>query len=163
MLYLFEDFTLDTDKRELRRADVLVSLEPQVFDLLALLIRFRDRVVSRDEMIDGVWQGRIVSESTLSSRINAARTAIGDSGEVQRLRCGDQQKEIGQGQVHADEEACRHRADQRAQPQEHHADADAPGACVGGIDLGLDRDIAELQPGDAKAGDQHRTQNQRER
>ncbi len=85
MLYLFEDFTLDTDKRELRQADVLVSLEPQVFDLLALLIRFRDRVVSRDEMIDGVWQGRIVSESTLSSRINAARTAIGDSGEVQRL------------------------------------------------------------------------------
>jgi TolB-like protein len=85
MLYLFEDFTLDTDKRELRQTERLVSLEPQVFDLLELLIRSRDRVVSRDDMIEGIWQGRIVSESTLSSRINAARAAVGDSGEAQRL------------------------------------------------------------------------------
>jgi pimeloyl-ACP methyl ester carboxylesterase len=60
-------------------------VEPQVFDLLAHLVRHHDRVVSRDDMIDSVWGGRIVSESTLSSRINAARKAIGDSGEAQAL------------------------------------------------------------------------------
>jgi len=62
-----------------------VQLEPQVFDLLVYLIRNRDRVVTKDDLIAGVWGGRIVSESTLASRINAARKAIGDSGAEQAL------------------------------------------------------------------------------
>jgi adenylate cyclase len=78
-------FVLDTDRRELRRGTALVSLEPQVFDLLEYLVRNRDRVVTKDELLDSVWNGRIVSESTLSTRINAARSAIGDNGETQRL------------------------------------------------------------------------------
>ncbi|MCA6096847.1 winged helix-turn-helix domain-containing tetratricopeptide repeat protein [Bradyrhizobium australafricanum] len=85
MTYYFNDFTLDSERRELRRGDALVAVEPQVFDLLEFLIRARDRVVSRDEVLAAVWHGRIVSEATLSSRVNAARTAIGDNGEEQRL------------------------------------------------------------------------------
>ena len=85
MRYLFDDFVLDPDRRELRRAGDRIELEPQVFDLLEFLIRTRDRVVSRDDLLEAVWQGRIVSESTLSSRINAARAAIGDNGTTQRL------------------------------------------------------------------------------
>src|ERR687886_1429629 len=85
MLYVFDDCVLDPDRRELRRGGNRVELEPQVFDLLEFLIRTRDRVASRDDLLEAVWQGRIVSESTLSSRINAARTAIGDDGTAQRL------------------------------------------------------------------------------
>ncbi|MBS0558602.1 MAG: winged helix-turn-helix domain-containing protein [Proteobacteria bacterium] len=85
MIYRFEDCTLDTGRRELCRGGVLVALEPQVFDLLAFLIAARDRVVSRDDLLEHVWQGRIVSESTLASRLNAARSAIGDTGAAQRL------------------------------------------------------------------------------
>lgn len=85
MLYLFEDCALDTNRRELRRKSGLIGLEPQVFDLLEFLVRTRDRVASRDDLIKAVWSGRIVSESTLSSRINAARSAIGDDGTAQRL------------------------------------------------------------------------------
>ena len=85
MPYLFEDFALDGDRRELRRGNDLISIEPQVFDLLQYLIRNRERVVSRDDLIDAVWQGRIVSDATLASRINAARNALHDSGEEQRL------------------------------------------------------------------------------
>ena len=76
---------MDTNRRELRRGDDLVAVEPQVFDLLHLLIQSRDRVVSRDDMLAAVWHGRIVSEATLSSRVNSARTAIGDNGDEQRL------------------------------------------------------------------------------
>jgi pimeloyl-ACP methyl ester carboxylesterase/DNA-binding winged helix-turn-helix (wHTH) protein len=76
---------LDSDRRELRRGTELVPVEPQVFDLLLHLLRNRDRVVSKDDLIASVWGGRIVSDSTLTSRINAARTAVGDSGEEQRL------------------------------------------------------------------------------
>ena len=83
--YLFEDFALDGDRRELRRGDELISVEPQVFDLLLYLIRNRDRVVSKDDLVEAVWQGRIVSDATLSSRINAARSALHDNGEKQRL------------------------------------------------------------------------------
>jgi TolB-like protein len=83
--YYFNDFTLDPDRRELRRGDTMVAVEPQVFDLIEFLIGARDRVVSRDEVFAAVWRGRIVSEATLSSRINAARIAIGDNGEEQRL------------------------------------------------------------------------------
>ncbi|MCC8938144.1 winged helix-turn-helix domain-containing protein [Bradyrhizobium sp. Arg68] len=85
MPYRFNDFTLDPERRELRRGGALVAVEPQVFDLLEFLIGARDRVVSRDEVLAAVWQGRIVSEATLSSRVNAARSAIGDNGEEQRL------------------------------------------------------------------------------
>lgn len=85
MRYLFEDLALDTGRRELRRASALVAVEPQVFDLLVHIVRNRDRVVSKDELIDKVWQGRIVSESALFNRINAVRKAIGDTGEQQRL------------------------------------------------------------------------------
>ncbi len=85
MRYQFAAFTLDPGRRELRRGDDLIPLEPQVFDLLEFLIRARDRVVSRDDLLAAVWHGRIVSEATLSSRVNAARTAIGDNGTQQRL------------------------------------------------------------------------------
>jgi len=85
MLYLFDDCALDTDRRELLKADRPISVQPQVFDVLAFLIANRGRVVSKDEIIEAVWDGRVVSESTLTSRINAARSAVGDSGEAQRL------------------------------------------------------------------------------
>ncbi len=85
MLFLFEDYALDTDRRELMRADRPIALQPQVFDVLAFLISNRGRVVAKDELIDAVWGGRVVSESTLTSRINASRSAVGDSGEAQRL------------------------------------------------------------------------------
>jgi DNA-binding winged helix-turn-helix (wHTH) protein len=81
MLFLFEDHALDTDRRELRRGSSLLSVEPQVFDLLVFLIGNRDRVVSRDDLLASVWDGRNVSESSLASRINAARRAVGDTGE----------------------------------------------------------------------------------
>lgn len=85
MPYLFENFALDGDRRELRRGNDLISVEPQVFDLLQYLIRNRERVVSKDDLVDAVWQGRIVSDATLASRISAARNALQDSGEEQRL------------------------------------------------------------------------------
>jgi TolB-like protein/Flp pilus assembly protein TadD len=85
LLFLFDNVSVDTDRRELRRDGELQPIEPQVFDLLELLIRNRDRVVSRDDLLATVWKGRIVSESTLASRINAARVAIGDNGHDQRL------------------------------------------------------------------------------
>jgi TolB-like protein/Flp pilus assembly protein TadD len=83
--YSFEDFCLDTDRRELRRGASLVAVEPKAFDLLEFLIRNRARVVSKDDLIEAIWDGRIVSESALSTNVNAARCAIGDSGEDQRL------------------------------------------------------------------------------
>ena len=85
MQFYFENHILDLNRRELRRGSNLVDLEPQVFDLLTYLMRNRDRVVSKDDLIAGVWGGRIVSDSTLSTRINAARKAIGDNGDAQRL------------------------------------------------------------------------------
>jgi TolB-like protein len=83
--YLFEDYALDTARRELRRGTDLIAVEPQVFDVLDYLIRHRERVVSRDDLIAAIWNGRIVSDSALTSRINSARAAIGDSGDAQRL------------------------------------------------------------------------------
>jgi len=83
--FRFEQHVLDSDLRELRRGAEVVALEPQVFDLLIYLVQSRDRVVSKDDLIASVWGGRIVSDSTLTSRINAARKALGDSGEEQRL------------------------------------------------------------------------------
>jgi DNA-binding winged helix-turn-helix (wHTH) protein len=83
--FSFPGHTLDTDRRELRRGSEPVAVEPQVFDLLIYLLMNRERVVSKDDLIAAVWGGRIVSDSTLTSRINAARKAIGDSGEQQKL------------------------------------------------------------------------------
>ncbi len=85
MRYAFEAYELDKERVELRRGAEVVPIEPQVFDLLAYLIDHRDRVVSKEELFDTVWHGRIVSLSTLTSRINAARAALGDSGAEQRL------------------------------------------------------------------------------
>ena len=85
MLFLFEDFALDCERRELRAGGAMIPVEPQVFDILVHLVENRDRVVSKDDLIASVWNGRIVSESTLDSRINAVRKAVGDSGGQQRL------------------------------------------------------------------------------
>jgi TolB-like protein/tetratricopeptide (TPR) repeat protein len=83
--FLFSDCVLDPERRELTRATKAVAVGPQVFDLLLYLVQNRDHVVSKDHMIEAVWGGRIVSESTLTSHINAVRKAIGDSGEEQIL------------------------------------------------------------------------------
>jgi len=83
--FLFADHMLDTDCRELNRGDLRVPVEPQVFDVLEYLLDHRDRVVSKDDLIEAVWSGRIVSDSTLTSRINAARKAVGDSGDQQAI------------------------------------------------------------------------------
>jgi len=85
LIYAFEDYFLDTERRELRRGLDHIALEPQVFDLLQYLIRNRERVITADDLIANVWNGRIVSTSTLNSRIAAVRRAIGDSGDEQRL------------------------------------------------------------------------------
>src|SRR5207302_221056 len=85
LLYSFEDFVFDTDQRELRRGPRVIPLQPQVFDVLQYLIANRLRVVSKDDLIEAVWGGRIVSESALATRINAARIALGDRGDEQRL------------------------------------------------------------------------------
>ena len=85
MLYLFEDFVLDTDKRELRRGADAVSVAPQVFDVLDYLIHSRERVVSKDDLVTAIWEGRIISDAALTTCLKAVRSAIGDSGEGQRL------------------------------------------------------------------------------
>ena len=85
MKFLFDNHALDTDRRELHRGSERIAVEPQVFDLLVYLVQNCDRVVSKDDLIASVWHGRIVSDSTLTSRINAARKAVGDSGEDQKL------------------------------------------------------------------------------
>src|SRR6202162_6125835 len=85
MQFIFADHTLDTDRRELSRESRPIAVEPQVFDLLVHLVENRDHVVSKDDLIASVWGGRIVSDSTLTTRINAARRAVGDSGEKQEL------------------------------------------------------------------------------
>ena len=85
MQFHFGNHVLDVGRRELRQGAQGVAVEPQVFDLLVYLVQNRDRVVSKDDLIASVWGGRIVSQSTLTSRINAARKAIGDSGDDQKL------------------------------------------------------------------------------
>ena len=85
MLFRFDDCVLDIDRRELRRGGTLVAIEPQVFDLLECLIRNRARVLSRDDLLEAVWGGRVVSDAGIDTRVNAARKAIGDNGAEQRL------------------------------------------------------------------------------
>ena len=83
MRFHFENQRLDAERRELVCAGESVPIEPQVFDVLLYLLEHRDRVVGKDELFDNVWDGRIVSESTLTSRINAVRRAINDTGKDQ--------------------------------------------------------------------------------
>lgn len=85
MKFTFAEHELDLDRRELRRNGGILHVEPQVYDLLVHLLTNRDRVVSKDELLDSIWNGRIVSEAALSSRINAARKAVGDDGDRQAL------------------------------------------------------------------------------
>jgi TolB-like protein len=83
--YLFEDFALDTERRELHRGAEIIAVAPQVFDLLDYLISNRERVVSKDNLIGAIWNGRCVSDAALTTRLNVARSVLGDSGEEQRL------------------------------------------------------------------------------
>src|SRR5258708_34181504 len=85
LFYRFADFALDTDRRELRRGPQLVAIAPQVFDLLEYLIKNRHRGVSKDDLIAAIWEGRSIQETAVSTRINVVRSAIGDTGEDQRL------------------------------------------------------------------------------
>ncbi|HWT70102.1 MAG TPA: winged helix-turn-helix domain-containing protein [Pseudomonas sp.] len=85
MPFVFEDYVLDQERRELTRRGQVVTVGPQVFDLLLLLVSNHERVLSKDDLLNAVWAGRIVSESTITSHINAVRKAIGDTGEEQRL------------------------------------------------------------------------------
>jgi pimeloyl-ACP methyl ester carboxylesterase len=85
LIFVFGDCELDLDRYELRRDGRPRPVEPQVFDLLAVLIRERHRVVPKEELLDTVWGNRFVSESALTSRVKAARQAIGDDGRSQRL------------------------------------------------------------------------------
>src|SRR5690348_10214006 len=85
LIFVFGDCELDLDGFELRRDGRLRPVEPQVFDLLAVLIRERHRVVPKEELLDTVWGNRFVSESALTSRVKAVRRAIGDNGRAQRL------------------------------------------------------------------------------
>ena len=85
MQFTFDDHTLDTERRELLCGGAVIAVQPQEFDLVVYLVQNREHVVSKDDLIALVWQGRIVSDSTLTSRINAARSAIGDSGKDQKL------------------------------------------------------------------------------
>lgn len=85
MRFHFSGHVLDLECCELHRGGQPVPLEPQVFDLLVHLVRHRDRIVSKDELITAVWGGRIVSDTTIDSRVKAVRQAVGDSGAAQRV------------------------------------------------------------------------------
>ncbi|MVV49902.1 CadC-family transcriptional regulator [Pseudomonas sp. PB120] len=114
MPFAFEDYVLDEERRELTLRGQSVAIGPQVFDLLLLFVNNPDRVVSKDDLLKAVWSGRIVSESTITSHINAVRKAIGDTGEEQRLvrtvarkgyRFVGQIKAGGIGEAHIEERA----------------------------------------------------------
>ena len=85
LIFIFDGGELDLDRYELRRDGQVTRIEPQVFDLLCLLLKQRRRLVSKEELFDTVWGNRFVSESALTSRVKAARRAIGDDGRGQRL------------------------------------------------------------------------------
>jgi TolB-like protein len=85
LLFQFESFVIDTDRRELRGSDGAIHVEPQVFDLLLYLAQNTNRAVSKDELIEHIWKGRFISDAALNSRINSARKAVGDTGKQQAL------------------------------------------------------------------------------
>ncbi len=126
MRIAFAGLEMDLRRQELRRGGETVHVEPQVFDLLLHLVRNRDRVIGKDELLDVVWNGRIVSEAALSSRINAARKAVGDDGERQALIKTVHKRGfrfIGDAQEHPDE-------DPPEPPPQSAAPADPPAAPV---------------------------------
>ena len=85
MIYQFNKITLDTAQYRLSLAGKLISVEPQVFDLLAYLIKRNDRVVTREELLDNLWKGKVVTDSALGTRLRDARKAVGDSGSKQEV------------------------------------------------------------------------------
>ena len=85
MIYVFEDYELDTQRYELRRRGALCQLEPQGFNVLVYLVQHRDRVVSKEELFAQLWPNQTVSESTLTQRLRAARRTLGDSGQSQHF------------------------------------------------------------------------------
>src|SRR6476659_9490405 len=85
VIYAFDEFEIDTARFELRRGGDLCHVEPQVFDVLRYLVEHRDRVVTKEELLDNVWGDRFVGESALTSRVKAARQAVGDTGRAQRV------------------------------------------------------------------------------
>jgi DNA-binding winged helix-turn-helix (wHTH) protein/pimeloyl-ACP methyl ester carboxylesterase len=85
MTFVFGNCEIHCDRRELHRNGTLIRVEPQVFDVLVHLVRHRDRVVSKEELIRAVWDGRVVSDDALTSRVSAARRAIADTGAEQRF------------------------------------------------------------------------------
>ncbi len=84
MIYQFAEFEIDQDKFELRRNGIAQHIEPLVFDLLTLLVKNPHKIITRDELIEKLWDGRIISEATISTSIKSARKAIGDNGEEQK-------------------------------------------------------------------------------
>jgi TolB-like protein len=124
--FRFEDFVLDPDRHELRKGATVIAIGPQVFDVLLHLVKNRERVVSKDELLDAVWDGRIVSESTLTSHINAVRKAVGDSGGAQRLVKTVARK--GFRFVGPVDEGTSADAPEPAAPEPHKAQAPAPRA-----------------------------------
>ena len=84
MIYVFDDYTLDTQRYELRHVGVPCKLEPQVFNVLAYLLEHHTRVVSKDEFLEQFWPQQFISDVTVNQRVMAARKALGDNGRVQR-------------------------------------------------------------------------------
>ena len=85
MIYLFNKFKIDDHKIELYRDGVIIQVEPQVFNLILFLIKNRESVKSKDEIIETVWGGKAISDASLNSRINLARRALSDDGKSQRI------------------------------------------------------------------------------
>jgi DNA-binding winged helix-turn-helix (wHTH) protein len=104
MQFVFGDYVLEPDRRELSRGPKPAALGPQVFDLPLYLVQHRECVVSKDELLDAVWDGRIVSESTMTSHINAVRRALGDNG----VPSGCMHAACGSGVTRSDYDAERH-------------------------------------------------------
>jgi hypothetical protein len=93
--YRVGDFTIDVAQFRVIHGSEVVPVEPKVFDLLVHLIRHRDRVLSRDELFRQVWDGREVSDATLSNHVKSARRALGDSGELQQTILGREARRAG--------------------------------------------------------------------
>ena len=83
MKYQIAEFLIDTARFRISSGDASIPVEPKVFDLLVYLVRHRDRVVTREELFKEVWDGREVSDATLSNHVKSARKILGDSGELQ--------------------------------------------------------------------------------